>query len=163
MARNPLLLLCASTLSLAVLALDNGHRLPAMAWSSWNHFQGSVSDPLLREVADAMVSSGLRDLGYKWLNLDDGWAVGRMPNGTIIPDPKLFPYGLGNLSAYIRSQGLEMGIYTARGSQTCLGRPGSDGYEQIDADFYAYSGITYLKVSFVGLAAATLHLCNVTF
>lgn len=116
-----------------------------MGWSSWNTFAGSVSDALLREVADVMVSSGLQKAGYRYLNLDDGWAVGRTANGTIIADPKLFPLGIANLSAYIRSQSLSMGIYTARGSTTCLGRPGSDGYEALDAQTYADWSIEYLK------------------
>lgn len=98
-----------------------------------------MSDPLIREVADAMVSSGVSSptenrcssalsdtvlatlpaqlvaAGYEYLNLDDGWAVGRTANGTIIPDPKLFPNGMAPLIAYVHSKGLKFGIYTARG------------------------------------------------
>lgn len=126
-------------------ALDNGIALPALAFSTWNHYGGTVSDALLREVADAMVSSGLKDKGYRYVNLDDGWAHSRLPNGTIVPDPALFPNGLAPVAEYIHSRGLLFGIYTARGSTTCLGRPGSDGYEQIDADYYASIGVDYLK------------------
>ena len=54
-------------LFLSAIALDNGFPLPALGWSSWNHFGGSVTDALLREVADAMVSSGLQAAGYKFL------------------------------------------------------------------------------------------------
>jgi alpha-galactosidase len=139
------LALALLSLHAAATALSNGHPLPALGWSSWNTFQGAVSDALLREVADAIVSSGLRDAGMRFLNLDDGWAVGRLPNGTIVPDPALFPDGIAPLAAYINGLGLSMGIYTARGSTTCMGRPGSNNYEALDAQTYADWGISYLK------------------
>ena len=75
------------------VALDNGLGLsgPAMGWSSWNHFGGNGSHgngrlgaATLMEICDAMVSSGLRDAGYSYVNLDDGWAIGRHPNGTFM-------------------------------------------------------------------------------
>ena len=125
------------------VALDNGIQLPAMGWSSWNHFGGSVSDALLRECADAIVSSGLAAAGYSYVNLDDGWAQGRFANGTIYPDPSLFPNGIKAVVDYIHSKGLKFGIYTARGSTTCLGRPGSDSYEALDAQTYADWGVDY--------------------
>lgn len=128
-----------------VIALNNGHQLPALGFSTWNHFGGGVSDALLRELADAMVSSGLAAAGYEYLNLDDGWACCRDANGTIMPDPKLFPNGMKAVADYIHSRGLKMGIYTARGSTTCLGRPGSDSYEVQDAMTYASWGIDFLK------------------
>jgi alpha-galactosidase len=92
-----------------------------------------------------MVASGLRDAGYRYINLDDGWAISRDNNGTIVADPKLFPHGMKAVVDYIHSRGLLFGIYTARGSRTCLGRPGSDGFEQQDADYYAMIGVDYLK------------------
>jgi len=131
---------------LPVYSLDNGVGLtPALGWSTWNTFQGSVSDSLLRESADAMVSSGLLAAGYEYINLDDGWAIGRDGQGNIIVDPKLFPNGLKPVSDYIHSKGLKFGMYTARGSTTCMGRPGADGHEEQDAAFYASIGTDYLK------------------
>jgi hypothetical protein len=118
-------------------SLDNGFRLPGLFWSSWNHFQGSISDALLRECADAMVASGLRDAGYLGINLDDGWAHNRSADGTINPDPALFPQGMKPVVDYVHSKGLTFGIYTARGSTTCMGRPGSDSYEAQDASVSA--------------------------
>ena len=79
------------------------------------------------------------------VNLDDGWAIGRSPNGTIIYDSELFPAGIKPVADYIHSRGMLFGIYTARGSSTCMGRPGSDGHEQIDANTYASWGVDYLK------------------
>lgn len=128
-------------------SLDNGHLLPALGFSTWNHFGGSVSDSLLREVADAMVSSGLVAAGYRYLNLDDGWCVGRntTPPYNPIPDPKLFPVGFLPIAEYLEERNLTLGLYTARGSTTCLERPGSNGYEVTDANFYAENKIGYLK------------------
>ena len=119
----------------AARALDNGvGQRPALGFSTWNTFGGTVSDALLRETADAMASNGLLAAGYEYLNLDDGWCVGRdAATGVMVPDPKLFPAGLKSVADYIHGKGLKFGIYTAHGSTTCLGRPGSDGHEVLDA------------------------------
>ena len=73
------------------------------------------------------------------------WAVGRHANGTIKIDDELFPEGIKPVADYIHSKGMLFGIYTARGSFTCMGRPGSDGHEQLDAEQYAQWGVDYLK------------------
>jgi alpha-galactosidase len=137
------------------LALDNGvGRTPALGWSSWNTFGPAVSDALIRETADAMAANGLLDAGYEYINLDDGWAIGRdNVTGVIIPDPALFPFGMKPLIDYVHSKGLKFGIYTARGSLTCCGRPGSDMHEIIDAQTYALWGVDYLKGASIGTTA----------
>ena len=88
-------------------------------------------------VCDAMVSSGLRDKGYKFINLDAGWErnTPRLKNGSIVVNPDLFPDGLAPVADYLHSKGMELGIYTSRGKTTCGGwdRPGSEGYEDLDA------------------------------
>ena len=61
----------------------------------------------------------------KYVNLDDGWAIGRNANGTFKHDPELFPHGIKPVADYVHSKGMLFGIYTARGSSTCMGRPGS--------------------------------------
>ena len=95
------LLVCISPS--VVTGLDNGLGLtgPSMGWSSWNHFGGNGSHghgrlgaEMLVEITDAIVKSGLKDAGYKYVNLDDGWAVGRWPNGTFKYDEELFPNGI---------------------------------------------------------------------
>ncbi len=142
------LLLLGSILVFVSHALDNGVGLtPAMGFSTWNTFGGSVSDALLRESADAMVSNGLLDAGYQYLNLDDGWALPNRDPATsaLVPDPKLFPNGMKAVADYVHSKGLKFGIYTARGSQTCLGRAGSDMHEALDAATFAAWGIDYVK------------------
>lgn len=97
-----------------------------------------------------MVTNGLRDAGFEFLNLDDGWAVNRSAAGVLIADPKLFPPsapgkndGIKLVADYVHSKQLKFGIYTARGNRTCLGRPGSDSHEQQDADTWASWGDTH--------------------
>ena len=92
-----------------------------------------------------MVSSGLAAAGYQYINLDDGWASHRGPDSVVIPDISLFPNGMKPVVDYIHSKGLKFGIYTARGSLTCMGKPGSDSYELLDAKTYAAWGVDYLK------------------
>ncbi len=118
---------------------------PPMGWNSWNKFGCNVNETLIKEMADAMVSSGMRDAGYKYIIIDDCWQIGRDKNGNIIPDPKRFPSGIKALADYIHSKGLKFGIYSDAGTATCQGRPGSRGYEFQDARQYAAWGVDYLK------------------
>ncbi|MEO6547122.1 MAG: glycoside hydrolase family 27 protein [Ferruginibacter sp.] len=118
---------------------------PPMGWNSWNKFACNVDEKLIREVADAMVSSGMKDAGYTYINIDDCWHGDRDSMGFIHPDPKRFPSGMKALADYIHSKGLKIGIYSDAGSQTCGGRPGSRGFEFQDAMTYAKWGIDYLK------------------
>ena len=118
---------------------------PPMGWNSWNKFACNVDEKLIREVADAMVSSGMKDAGYTYINIDDCWHGDRDSLGFIHPDATRFPSGMKALAEYIHSKGLKMGIYSDAGSQTCGGRPGSRGYEFQDAMTYAAWGVDYLK------------------
>src|SRR6185436_2863483 len=79
---------------------------PPMGWNSWNHFGCDVSEALIRETADAIVSSGMRDAGYKYVVIDDCWQVSRDPSGTIVADPQRFPHGIKALADYVHSKGL---------------------------------------------------------
>jgi Alpha-galactosidase len=120
---------------------------PPMGWNSWNTFQTNINDELVRGIADVMVSSGMKDAGYTYLVLDDGWmAMERDPKtGDLIPDPKKFPKGMKVLIDYVHSKGLKFGLYNCAGTKTCAGYPGTRGYEYQDARFYASLGIDYLK------------------
>jgi alpha-galactosidase len=118
---------------------------PPMGWNSWNYFSCNVSEQLIRETADAMVSSGMKDAGYEYINIDDCWHGERDADGNIQPDPERFPSGMKALADYVHSKGLKLGIYSDAGWQTCAGRPGSRGYEYQDAQQYANWGIDYLK------------------
>lgn len=126
--------------------LNNGlGRTPQMGWSNYNHFGSTANDKLVRESADAIVSSGLAALGYEYVTIDDAWQVSRDADGNIQVDSKLFPYGMAALIEYIHSKKLKFGIYSDAGSQTCGGHPGSLHFETKDAKTYAAWGVDYLK------------------
>jgi len=116
-----------------------------MGWNSWNKFACNVSEQLIREAADSMVSSGMKDAGYQYIVIDDCWQIGRDTQGNIIPDPKRFPSGIKALADYVHSKGLKFGLYSDAGTKTCQNRPGSRGYEFQDARQYAAWGVDYLK------------------
>ena len=118
---------------------------PPMGWNSWNKFACNVDENLIKQVADAMVSSGMKDAGYTYINLDDCWHGERDSLGFIHADSKRFPSGMKALADYVHAKGLKFGIYSDAGSQTCGGRPGSRGYEFQDAQMYASWGVDYLK------------------
>lgn len=125
------------------LAQANLAAVPPMGWNSWNHFAEKVDDKTIRATADAMVSTGLRDVGYVYLNIDDTWEGQRDSSGVIHPNEK-FP-DMKALGDYVHSRGLKLGIYSSPGPKTCAGYEGSLGHEEQDAKTYAEWGIDYLK------------------
>ena len=137
----------STLLGLPVHALDNGlARTPPMGWNSWNKYACNINETLIKQQADAMVSSGLKAAGYQYINIDDCWQVGRDANGNIVADATRFPSGIAALADYVHSKGLKLGLYTDIGTATCQGRPGSHGYEVKDANQYAAWGVDYVKV-----------------
>jgi len=129
-----------------VSALDNGLGLtPQMGWNSWNKFNCNVNEIVIKETADAIVKLGLDKLGYNYVNIDDCWSSGRDSNNRLIPDPKTFPNGIKALADYVHGLGLKLGIYSDAGTMTCAQRPGSLGFETIDAQTWADWGVDYLK------------------
>jgi alpha-galactosidase len=148
----------ASSIPPAV-ALENGlARTPPMGWNSWYGFGCNVNQQTIRQVADALGSSGLQAAGYSYVNLDDCWAEGRKSDGTIVPDATRFPDGIAALADYVHTRGLKFGLYTDAGATTCGGRPGSLNHEQQDATTYASWGVDFVKVDWCdnqGLDAAT--------
>jgi alpha-galactosidase len=119
---------------------------PVMGWNSWNKFGCNVSEKLIREIADVMVSTGMQAAGYQYVNIDDCWQVSRQADGAIVADPQRFPNGIKSLADYIHGKGLKLGIYTDAGRMTCEKRPGSFGHEDQDAKTYASWGVDYVKV-----------------
>ena len=124
---------------------DGLARTPPMGWNSWNRFGCDVNEKLIRETADALVASGMKEAGYQYVVIDDCWHGERDADGFIQPDPARFPSGMKALADYVHSKGLKFGIYSDAGSKTCGGRPGSRGHEYQDALTYARWGIDYLK------------------
>jgi alpha-galactosidase len=118
---------------------------PPMGWNSWNKFGCDVREELIRQTADAMVKSGMKDAGYQFVVIDDCWQVSRDKEGNIVADPQRFPSGIKALADYVHSLGLKFGIYSDAGSKTCAGRPASLGHEYQDARQYAAWGVDYLK------------------
>ncbi|THU44865.1 hypothetical protein C4D60_Mb02t11870 [Musa balbisiana] len=151
--------------------LDDGLGLtPPMGWNSWNHFQCNINEQTIRETADALVNTGLANLGYryvnivvKWFNLltrfpvvvvvvseslsDDCWAeLNRDSQGNFVPKKSTFPSGIKALADYVHGKGLKLGIYSDAGTLTCSKTmPGSLGHEEQDAKTFAAWGIDYLK------------------
>ena len=141
-----LALLALSLLITFAFGLDNGlGKVPQMGWNSWNHFGCGINDDIIRQTADAFISSGLNKFGYRYVNIDDCWAASRDSSGIVQADPTSFPKGIADLANYVHSKGLLFGIYSDAGNKTCAGRPGSLGYETNDAQTYAGWGVDYLK------------------
>ncbi len=116
---------------------------PPMGWNNYNAFRLKISDSLIRAQADAMVSSGLADHGYAYVNVDDAWEGVRAADGTIQGNER-FP-DMPALGAHIHSHGLKFGIYSSPGYETCGGFLGSLHYEEQDARAFASWGVDYLK------------------
>ncbi|XP_046575089.1 LOW QUALITY PROTEIN: alpha-N-acetylgalactosaminidase-like [Haliotis rubra] len=147
-----LLLLCG-----VVHGLNNGlARTPPMGFLSWERFrcnldckndpENCVSEHLYKSIADVMVAEGYRDLGYEYVNIDDCWpAKERDAEGRLQGDPDRFPSGMKNLSQYMHSKGLKLGIYEDFGKETCAGYPGSEFFLRTDANTFADWEIDLLK------------------
>ena len=120
-------------------------KTPPMGWNSWNAFGLDINSRIVMAVADSMVSKGLAVAGYQYIVIDDGWQIGRDDSGIIIADSVRFPEGIKYLADYVHSRGLKFGIYTCCGTKTCGGRPGSYGYETVDAKTYAEWGVDFIK------------------
>ncbi|HVZ87874.1 MAG TPA: glycoside hydrolase family 27 protein [Polyangia bacterium] len=118
-----------------------------MGWNNFNHFVDAFTYTTFEQMADAMVSSGLRDLGYQYINIDDSWDLSsRNAQGNLVPDPTKFPSGIKGLADYVHARGLKLGIYADRGVFTCSHFPGSYGYEKQDAALFGSWGVDFVKV-----------------
>ncbi|QUQ65071.1 NEW3 domain-containing protein [Kutzneria sp. CA-103260] len=148
----PVLLVGLATPAVAQnqVKLDNGlAATPPMGWNDWNAFGCGVDQQLVEQTADTLVSSGMRDAGYTYVNIDDCWALpDRNANGDLVADPAKFPDGIAKLADYVHARGLKLGIYEDSGTHTCSksgGFPGSLGHEQQDAALFASWHVDYLK------------------
>ena len=116
---------------------------PPMGWNSWNHFAAHVTDADVRSAADMIVSTGMKDAGYIYVNVDDTWQGQRDAEGVLHPNER-FP-DMKALGDYIHSKGLKFGIYSSPGAKTCGGYEGSLNHEAQDAKKYAEWGVDFLK------------------
>ncbi len=149
----PALLALAVSLPLAALPVAAQTKpvlaaTPPMGWNSWNWFAGKVTQDDVKAAADLIVSSGMRDAGYVYVNIDDTWEGKRDASGVLHTNEK-FP-DMKGLADYVHSKGLKLGIYSGPGDLTCAKFEASLGHEQQDADLYASWGIDYLKYDLCG-------------
>ncbi len=118
-------------------------KTPPMGWNAWNHFKQNIDDKTVRQITDAMISSGMRDAGYIYVNIDDEWAGARDAQGNIHPN-RNFP-DMKALADYVHGKGMKLGLYSSPGPETCEGHLGSMGREEQDARSYASWDVDYLK------------------
>ena len=126
---------------------------PPMGWNSWNTFAcDRLNETLAKEIADIFVSSGMKAVGYRYINLDDCWMDGRDSSGKLRWNTAKFPSGIPALADYIHEKGLKLGIYETPNTKTCSGlygntpgAVGSLGHETADAQAFASWGVDYLK------------------
>lgn len=132
---------------LGASALDNGlGRTPQQGYNSWYDVLMEPSEAHVRATVDAMVRQGLVAAGYRYLNLDDGIVMEKRDAlGNLQADTTAFPNGFKAVADYVHANGMLFGVYTDRGTQTCGGRAGAQGFESKDATWYASQGVDYLK------------------
>jgi alpha-galactosidase len=147
-------------LNLNAQKYDQLAKTPPMGWNSWNKFGCNVSETLIMGMADAMVSSGMKDAGFEYIVIDDCWQVSRDENGQIVADKDRFPHGIKYLADYVHSKGLKFGIYSCAGTLTCAGRPAGRGHEYQDALSYARWGVDYLKYDWCNTGTKSFILYN---
>ncbi|WP_447642429.1 MULTISPECIES: glycoside hydrolase family 27 protein [Chitinophagaceae] len=126
---------------------------PPMGYMTWNFFADKITEADVKSLTDAMVSNGLRDLGFNYIFIDDGWQGGRDNRNNIIPDPVKFPTGMKALCDYVHSKGMKIGIYSDAAPLTCAGYTASLGFEEQDAKSFADWGFDYLKYDYCGAPA----------
>jgi alpha-galactosidase len=138
----------------ALTLSDGPARVPPMGFNDWNAVGCSVSARLIEQTADALVATGMKAAGYRFVNVDDCWLTAvRTSGGLLQADPVKFPLGIRALADYVHRRGLRFGIYEDAGTQTCTHFAGSYGHEAQDARTFASWGVDYLKYDW----------CNIPF
>lgn len=133
---------------------------PVMGWSSWNTYRNHINEALIKKQADAMVSQGLVEVGYRFVNIDDGFFGYRDEKGLLHTHPERFPNGMKVVADYIHSLGLKAGIYSEAGANTCGSIWDADkngigvglyGFERQDANlFFNEWGFDFIKIDYCG-------------
>ncbi len=136
-------------------------KTPLMGWASWNAFRTNISETLMKEQMDTLVSTGLAECGYVYANMDDGFFGGRDDNGNLIFHKERFPNGIKVISDYAHSLGLKAGIYSEGGDNTCGYyydqelkngyNVGLYGHEEKDLNLYLDElGFDFIKIDWCG-------------
>ena len=120
---------------------------PPMGWNSWNVYGDDIDEEKILRTADAIIDSGMRDAGWEYVMLDDGWQKIRGSRflNELDYDPEKFPRGISYLADHMHERGLKLGIYSGPGVETCAGYTGSGGHEREDAELFASWGVDHLK------------------
>ena len=136
----------------AVLETKALGQTPPLGWSSWNYFAADINETLFRDMADAMLSSGLAAAGFEYINVDAGYLVKeRAEDGSLVVNERLFPSGIRALADYVHERGLKLGVYTDLTAHSCGPGPGSFGHYIQDATLMAHNWtVDYLKVDYCG-------------
>ena len=122
---------------------------PPMGWNSWNTFTWNINEELVKQAADAMVETGLKDCGYEYIVIDDCWSLKqRDENGRLQADPAKFPNGMKAVADYVHSKCLKFGMYSCAGTHTCAAHPSSFEHEFEDAATFAEWGVDFLKYDY---------------
>lgn len=163
MKRNLLKYIVSASITAATVCslAQSPIELPTMGWSSWNTYRVDISDSLIIRQADAMANLGLKEAGYTYINIDDGYFGGRDTlTGRLKIHPTRFPGGLKTVVDHIHSLGLKAGIYSDAGANTCGSWYDKDsiavgvglyGHEQQDCNmFFNELGFDFIKVDFCG-------------
>ena len=128
---------------------------PTMGWNSWNTLGVNINEQVIKEIADTMVETGLKDAGYEYLCIDDCWSQGeRGEDGRLKPDNSKFPNGMKAVADYVHSKGLKFGMYTSSGHRMCMGAAASYDFEFEDVDTFASWDVDLLKYDFCHRPAA---------
>ena len=146
MKRLALVLVLCVSISVSAEKFKGLALTPPMGWNSWNTFGTKIDEKLIKEMAEALIKSGMQEAGYRYIVIDDGWeAMSRDGRGNLVPDPSRFPSGMKALGDYLHEKGFKFGIHNCAGTKTCAGYPGGRGHEFQDAMTYASWGVDYLK------------------
>jgi alpha-galactosidase len=139
---------------------SSNQKTPIMGWSSWNNFRVNINEDIIKAQADAMISLKLKDAGYKFVNIDDGFFGGRNEKGELQFSEKRFPNGMKSLADYIHKKGLKAGIYSDAGINTCASEWDQDtigvgsglyGHDAADLNLMLNTwGYDFIKVDWCG-------------
>lgn len=121
---------------------------PPMGWNSWNTFGAAINAQIMYETVDAIIESGLNRVGFEYIVIDDFWQADHRVNGRLTWDQEKFPDAIKPISDYVHRHGLKFGMYSCAGTHTCGGKPGSFGYEEIDARTFAEWEVDFLKYDY---------------
>ncbi len=160
---SSIIIALAAILASSCCERPQGVKPPLMGWSSWNAYMVDISDSIITHQADLMVEKGLKEAGYRYVNIDDGFFGYRDERGYMVPHPERFPKGPEGMRAlvdHIHSLGLKAGIYSDAGDNTCGSSYNHDlnglgaglyGHDVVDAERYFNEwDFDFIKLDYCG-------------